>query len=479
MDKIDELNLNNCYWQKTFPALSYEKLTTDITAEVVVTGEGLAATSVAYSLARSGKKVVLIAEKNLGTSDAGRTNSHLVTAVDNRYFRLEKIFGQEGAKLIADSHRKAIDHIERTCVELSVDCEFERLDGFLFLHPSDDAGSLSKELKAARTAGVSVTDLPFVLGTNKHIPCLKFYDQAQFHPMKYQKALCDALIRAGGKIYTNTGISKVDRNGVTTRTGHLISAKHIVVTGKSDNDHKTYRTYTIAGRIKKGTVRKFLWWDTGNRKESRTNSPYHYVRIQKFDQDHDLLICGGQSHPIDQRNSAEGFERYLELETWMRERFPVTDIVYRWTAEGQEPVNHVGYIGRKPGHDNIYVVSGDSGHGAMNATIAGMIIPDLIDGKENVWTKIYDPSQPVPSRLMVAVKHIFRGSLSFFQNKLKALSDAPGKQSAAQETGGPVSAKEEAGTDGLHSSGAIYWNNDEENWDRIQQQRKLIYDQKP
>jgi glycine/D-amino acid oxidase-like deaminating enzyme len=480
IDAIREENRNNCYWQYSHQPLNYEKLTTDITTEVVVTGDGLAAVTVAYNLARSGKKVVLIAEKSLGTSGAGRTNSHLLTAVDNRYHRLEKIFGQEGTKMIAESHRKAIDHIERTAAELNIDCEFERVDGFLFLHPSDKTSSLSSELKAAKNAGISVTDLPFVLGTNKHIPCLKFYDQAQFHPLKYQKGLCDAFLRTGGKIYTNTEIAKIDRTGVITKAGHFVSARHIVVTGKEEADHKLYRTYTIAARIRKNSVRKFLWWDTGDKKQSKDLNPYHYVRIQKYDQDHDLLICGGQTHLVDHKNSVNAQERYVMLEGWMRDRFPVTDVIYRWSGDGYEPGNHVGYIGRKPGNENIYMVSGDSGHGNMNATIAGLIIPDLIDNKENSWAKIYDPAAPVPSRITVAVKSFFRDSFSFIKKKMEFISSANTAVPLplAYDINVANAVKEDLGTDGLHSAGNIYWNNDEESWDRLQQKRKLSYGQK-
>src|SRR5205814_10281864 len=39
------------------------------------------------------------------------------------------------------------------------------------------------------------------------------------------------------------------------------------------------------------------------------------------------------------------------------------------------------------------IVTGDSGHGMTHGTIAGLLLTDLILGKENPWTKIYDPSR--------------------------------------------------------------------------------------
>jgi hypothetical protein len=265
-----------------------------------------------------------------------------------------------------------------------------------------------------------------------------------------------------------------------TRTGHIISAKHIVVTeGVQELKTKEYRTYTIAARIKKNSVRKFLWWDTGDKKQKTEHASYHYVRIQKYDQNHDLLICGGQSHLIGQKSDMDELDRYVMLEGWMRERFPVQDVIYRWSVDGHEPENHIGYIGKKPGHDNVYVVSGDSGHGTMNATIAGLIIPDLINRKPNRWAAVYDPSYEVPSKISVAVNSFVRDSVSFIKNKMVKWGAVSTAGNAPADQDDPKAAvKEDVGTDGLHPSGHIFWNNDEESWDRLQQKRKLIYGQK-
>ena len=50
--------------------------------------------------------------------------------------------------------------------------------------------------------------------------------------------------------------------------------------------------------------------------------------------------------------------------------------------------------GRNPmDHDNIFVVTGDSGMGITHGTIAGMLLTDLILGRTNPWEALYDPSR--------------------------------------------------------------------------------------
>jgi Rieske Fe-S protein len=65
-----------------------------------------------------------------------------------------------------------------------------------------------------------------------------------------------------------------------------------------------------------------------------------------------------------------------------------------------EPVDLLAYIGRNPMHSrNVYIATGDSGHGMTHATIAAMLLRDLITGRANPWETLYDPSRKVTHSL--------------------------------------------------------------------------------
>ena len=51
------------------------------------------------------------------------------------------------------------------------------------------------------------------------------------------------------------------------------------------------------------------------------------------------------------------------------------------------------YIGKNPGDDNIYIITGHSGNGMTHGTLGGIIIKDIITGKENPWIEMYSPSR--------------------------------------------------------------------------------------
>jgi glycine/D-amino acid oxidase-like deaminating enzyme len=54
----------------------------------------------------------------------------------------------------------------------------------------------------------------------------------------------------------------------------------------------------------------------------------------------------------------------------------------------------MAFIGPNPGEDkNVYIATGDSGNGMTHGTIAGIVLSDLIQGKENRWANLYSPNR--------------------------------------------------------------------------------------
>jgi hypothetical protein len=79
----------------------------------------------------------------------------------------------------------------------------------------------------------------------------------------------------------------------------------------------------------------------------------------------------------------------------MRERWPqAREVVYRWSGQVLEPNDYIAFIGRNPdGAQNVYMASGDSGQGMTHGTIAGMLLSDLVLGRQNEWESLYDPNR--------------------------------------------------------------------------------------
>lgn len=193
-------------WMATAEEPESAPLTENIHTEVCIVGAGIAGMTTAYLLARAGKAVIVLDDGHIGGGMTERTTAHLCNAIDDRYFEIEHLHGEKGAKLAAESHTAAIDRIEAIVLEEGIACEFERLDGYLFVPPNDPKDVLQRELKAAHRAGL--TDVEHVerapIDSFDTGMCLRFPRQAQFHPMKYLAGLKSAIEGDGGRIFTGT-----------------------------------------------------------------------------------------------------------------------------------------------------------------------------------------------------------------------------------------------------------------------------------
>ncbi len=419
---------NISYWTdsarpKPFPTAGQDHIT-----DVVIVGAGNSGLHIAYQLLKEGKSVTVVEDGYIGSGETGRSSAHLTAVLDNRYFELEKLYGKKNARLIAESHMQAIGTIENIIKNESIDCDFQRVSGILFLHPTDSPETLSKELEAATDAGLDVIYHDTTPGINGKGPCLEFTSQAKYHPMKFIMGLSASIIAMGGKIFCNTHADVIDENGITTRDGIRISAKHIVVATNSPVNNKylmhlrqyAYRTYLVAACIEKNAVPDFLYWDTGDQSGSSYDA-YHYVRTQPYSDTHDLVICGGEDHPtglIDVTENPDEESRYHALEKWLRENFPVNEVMYNWSGQVLYSFDRLGYIGRNPlDKGNIYIVTGDCGNGLTYGSIAGLLITDLILGNKNEYESIYKPSRFRLKAGKTFIEEVATGLVDYLKSK--------------------------------------------------------------
>lgn len=379
---------------------SFDPLRGDLEADVCIVGAGIVGLTAAYLLGKVGKRVVVLERAAVAAGNTRRTTAHLSSTIDDRYAEVIRIRGIEPARAAHESHATAIDQIEAIVADEGIECDLERVDGYLFLAPGQDRRILDDERVAVHEIGWraahEVETLPvdgFAPG-----PALRFPAQAQFHPLKYALGLCRAIVRGGGRIFTHTQVAELrggDPTCVTTRAGdHVRAAATIVATNSPFCDRVAihtkqapYRSYVVGIRVAAGRIPHALYWDTAD--------PYHYVRLQTIESAdggvHDILLVGGEDHKAGQAD--DGARRFAALAAWARERFPgLGEVAYRWSGMVFETLDGLAYIGPDPaGHDHVFVATGDSGMGITHGTLAGMILRDQVLGVQSPWAELYDP----------------------------------------------------------------------------------------
>jgi glycine/D-amino acid oxidase-like deaminating enzyme/nitrite reductase/ring-hydroxylating ferredoxin subunit len=453
-------------------------LETNLNVDVCIVGGGISGLSTAYSLTRAAVRVAVIDDGPFCGGETGRTTAHLSNEIDDSYQEIESLHGKDGAGLAAESHSKAINWIERVVHEERIDCDFARLNGYLFNPADGDASYIDRESEAARRAGLHPerllrAPLPFPTGA-----CLRFPEQGKFHILKYLGGLINAIQRHGGSLFSYTKALEISDGAPTrvrTESGHTIEARATVVATNSPINNlftphtkqMAYRTYVIGARIPSGSVEAGLFWDTLD--------PYHYIRTHSLN-GLDFLIVGGEDHKTGQDDDPK--KHFDALESWTRARFEdVEGVEYRWSGQVMEPDDYLAFIGRNPGEKNIYIATGDSGMGMTHGTIAGILLTDLILGRENQWAKLYDPSRKTikalskwtSENLNVAAQY---GDWIFKADVSSTDEIRPGTGAIARESGAPVACyRQEDGHLLRHSAVCTHlacivsWNASEQTWD--------------
>ena len=410
-------------WRAEFEPLAYPPLQADAECDLVVIGSGIAGLSSAYEAARFDARVIVIDRGDISSGMTARTTAHLVSEIDDRYFDLIKVAGEENAKLYYESQVAAISRIEQVCEDEGIDADFIRLPGYLVPADASFQSELEQEYDACRKLDVEVewsdtAPVPLPQGTR----ALKFPRQGRFHPLKYCAGLALAIQKRGGQLFSRTAYVDHDEESdhviVRTEARHRIRAgAALFATNVPVNDRvKVHtkqvpmRTYAIAAKVPSGSVEDALVWDT--------LEPYHYVRLQPAAEGKDWLIVGGEDHRSGTANDMD--DRFENLEKWTRDRFPQFDKAeHRWSGQVMEPVDFMPYSGRD-GSERIYVHSGDSGQGITNGVAGSLNFIALYRGGKAHFAELFAPERKPAAGL--SLKEYFKGQGPVVSNLSEYLS---------------------------------------------------------
>jgi glycine/D-amino acid oxidase-like deaminating enzyme/nitrite reductase/ring-hydroxylating ferredoxin subunit len=467
-------------WQEEISFPFHPTLSSHQTADVCVIGAGIAGLTVAYQLLREGRSVVVLERGAIGQGQTGLTSAHLSNVLDEGFTELQRLHGKDGARLAAHSHGEAINEIQRICTRENIDCDFKRVDGYLFLGEGDGLDLLESELEASRESGLNGVEFeegvrsPFPIG-----PALRYPAQAQFHPLRYLTGLADAVRRMGGKIFPHTEAQEVEGGKparVTTQRGFQVVCGSIVVAANVPfNDRVTmhtkmapYRTYVVGVQMESPQA-DALFWDTSD--------PYHYIRFAKDPKGKQIMIIGGEDHRTGQGRDEE--EHYENLLNWAGKKLgykPKAE--FKWSGQVLEPHDGLAFIGHNPGDDeNVYICTGDSGHGLTHGTIAGLLIKDLILKQENPWAELYEPSRVNLRGLGTYLKEVVNSTAPYSDwltsGDVTSIADIPNGEGAVVRMGVQKVAafKDSLGRVHMcsavcpHLNGIVRWNSAEKTWD--------------
>ncbi len=477
------------FWVDSTPATTYPLLKSSTTVDVAIIGAGIVGLTAAMLLKQAGKTVAVIESRQIVTGVSGHTTAKVTSLHQLVYADLIKQVGEQNAKLYAESNQAALEWIAALVAQEQIDCDFSRQSAYTFTELESELSQIEDEVEAALKLGlpasfVQKTSLPFAIAG-----AVKFDNQAQFHVRKYLLHLAKAIPGNGSYLFEQTRVQKVEEDTpckIVTDQGVITAQDVIVATHLPFLDQglffaKTYpkRSYIIGAQIEPAQAPEGMYIGIGKEYHSIRTTPYNGGL---------LLLVGGEGHKVGTVSDTE--QRYQKLEAYARDRFSVSSFEYRWSTQDYVSFDKLPYIGKlTPFNQHIYVATGFSLWGMTKGTMSGLLLTDLVLGRENPWKELYDATRVTPFITPQLVKSGIDVASRWVGDRLKGLQSSsladvePCEGKLLTIDGEQVAAyRDQQGT--MHAVSAVCphlaclvsWNGAEKSWDCACHGSRFSYD---
>lgn len=404
-----------------------ESLKEDLVVDAVVVGAGMAGLLTAYLLKKQGLHVVVLEGSETASGVTKNTTAKITSQHDLFYDSLINQFGLDLAAQYAWANQRAIKAYRDIIQEDNIDCDLETKSAFVY--SLRDTDTIEAETIAAGRLGIDAeyttkTDLPFQVKA-----AVKFNNQAQFHPLKFLKAISEDL-----EIYEHTMAREVRDDVVITDHGrvtanYIVIATHfpiINIPGWYFARMHQERSYVVA--LENAGQVNGMYID-------EDSAGYSFRNYGEY------LLFGGEGHRTGQHPQASSYDL---LRRAAHSLYPDSHEVYHWSAQDCVSWDKVPYIGLYSASiPNLYVATGFKKWGMSHSMVSAMIISDAILGKKNDCADIFSPQR-------------FNASAS-----MKNLLTDVG-HSVVGLAGGALSSPQRRCA---HLGCRLQWNPDEETWD--------------
>jgi glycine/D-amino acid oxidase-like deaminating enzyme/nitrite reductase/ring-hydroxylating ferredoxin subunit len=388
------------FWEATTPHRpEFPALEGNIDVDVAIIGGGITGITTALQLSQAGKTVAVLEARRVGGGTTGWSTGNLYVPVGPYLHHISKSRNEAVMRAVAQSRFEALDFIESQVRDKNIDCHFSRRPWYFFTQEKDMAATIEKEVEALQHAGMAADFVDAV--PHLQLPELKraarLDRQARFHPLRYVLGLAAPLARQGCQIYEHTTVvdmkEEADHCVIRTTAGMVTCRQMVIATHIPIGIHSVqtvaapYRSYVVAMRLRSGSYPDAYFWH--NDKTHRAITTHSTDSMQP-----DMLMVAGNHHKTGQASHQEYQHYFNELEAYARRHFDVASVEYRWSAQHYRSGDGVPYIGLS--HKDArrtYMATGFYADGLTYGTVAGILLADMIVGRDNTWTEAFDATR--------------------------------------------------------------------------------------
>lgn len=386
------------------------------TADLAVVGGGFTGLWTALLAAQSGRRVILLEGGRVGGAASGRNGgfmSHSLThGLANGLMRFE----DEIDTLLRLGHENLRD-IERTVVDLGIDCDFERTGELSIATTPVEIEELREEVELGNAHGEPL-QFADADATRRRVDSPLYLasafdpDVALVDPAKLAWGLRQACLDAGVEIFERTPVRDIVDEGDRVRAradgGDVVAARLVLGTNAYPPLLRRVRhfvvpvyDYVLMSEPLTSEQQRAIGW-SAREGLSDAGNEFHYFR-----QTADNRILWGGYHAVYHRGNGFGphlendDDAYATLAEHFWQTFPqLTDVgfTHAWGGAIDTCSRFSAFWGTAHGGKTGYVV-GYTGLGVAATRFGALAMLDLLDGKQTERTAlsmVTDKPMPFP-----------------------------------------------------------------------------------
>ncbi len=375
-------------------------LTGATTADVVILGAGFTGLWAALTLARAGRRVVVLDAHRVGFGASGRNGGQVQSGFNKPQGWLEAKLGETRARALWDMSEAGKDQLRDFCATHAPEAAFRpgvahgEYSASDLDHARRDADHMARhygqaiEVMGRDTFGALVKSPLYVGGTLDR-------SAGHLHPLAYAQALARAAEAAGAIIHETSEVTAVitrPRLTLTTARGQ-VTAGHAIIAG---NGYLPNILPQVNARVM--PINSFIAatdpipdrWQDVLAEDIAVSDAKFVVNYYRFSADRRFLFGGRESYSI-------GFPHDIStaLVARMQGLFPQlagVGIGHVWGGALGITMSRLPHVARVA--PNIISGAGFSGHGVALSGMAGRVMAEAILGQENGLTTL--EALPVP-----------------------------------------------------------------------------------
>lgn len=437
-------------WRQDTLISANHSLQRDTCVNTVIIGAGMTGVLTAYLLKKKGIDAIVLEAARIGSGQTQNTTAKITSQHGLFYSKMLHKVSRRRLKGYAMANEEAIDRYGQIIKDEKIECDFERLPAVLYTTDDYSIRKMKNEANMAKKLGINayytenMTEPSLKAVNAKAAVC--FEKQAQFHPLKFLKAITRDLT-----IYENTPVLSVKGHTVYTNkdrieADHIVFATHypfINMPGFYFMREHQERSYVLA--LKNIPKLSAMYYSIDKNGLSLRSHG-------------DMLLLGGGNHRTGKRTTCKNEEvGYTFLRKMKEKYYPEAEIITAWSAQDCMPHDDIPFIGKySVFRPYWYVASGFKKWGMTTSMIAADIISDAIRISTDCGVKTKDSGEGIARYAQVFSPQRFLLRASFCKLMIDLWESTAGLIKGIFST---------ADRKCPHMGCRLEWNDEEKSWD--------------